>query len=91
VALVDAASDRCEARLVDVRSTFRALSAAAIERYLARERPYDCAGGVKSEALGIALFERIESDDPTALIGLPLIALTDLLLAEGVDVLGADD
>ena len=91
VALVDAAGDRCATRLVDVRSTFRVLPSAAIERYLARERPYDCAGGVKSEALGIALFERIESDDPTALIGLPLIALTDLLLNEGIDVLGRND
>jgi septum formation protein len=87
VALVDAATGRVQKRLVDVRSTFRTLSADAIEFYLSRERPYDCAGAVKSEALGIALFERIESDDPTALIGLPLIALTDMLRAEGVDVL----
>ena len=92
VALVDAATGAGETRLVDVRSTFRALSPAAIENYLRRERPYDCAGAVKSEALGIALFDRIESDDPTALIGLPLIALTDMLRAHGVDVLatGAD-
>jgi septum formation protein len=87
IALVDAASLRCQLRLVDVRSTFRSLSPAAIEHYLRRERPYDCAGAVKSEALGIALFDRIESDDPTALIGLPLIALIDLLHGEGVDVL----
>jgi 7-methyl-GTP pyrophosphatase len=87
VAVVDAASGRCGSRLVDVRSTFRSLSADAIETYLRRETPYDCAGAVRSEALGIALFERIESDDPTALIGLPLIALTDLLRAEGIDVL----
>jgi septum formation protein len=90
VALVDAASARCNTRLVDVRSTFRTLTAAAIEHYLRRERPYDCAGAVRSEALGIALFERIESDDPTALIGLPLIAVVDLLQAEGIDVLGDD-
>lgn len=87
LALIDAASKRCQLRQVDVASTFRRLSPQAIERYLRRERPYDCAGAVKSEALGIALFERIESDDPTALIGLPLIALTDLLATEGVDVL----
>ena len=91
VALVDAASGRGQLRLVDVRSTFRALSPSAIERYLRREQPYDCAGAVKSEALGIALFERIESDDPTALIGLPLIALVDMLREEGVDVLDPDD
>src|SRR5690349_153689 len=89
VALVDAATGTGETRLVDVRSAFRALSPAAIEHYLQRERPYDCAGAVKSEALGIALFDRIESDDPTALIGLPLIALTDMLRAHGVDVLAA--
>jgi len=89
VALVDAATGAGETRLVDVRSAFRALSPAAIEHYLQRERPYDCAGAVKSEALGIALFDRIESDDPTALIGLPLIALTDMLRAHGVDVLAA--
>lgn len=87
VALIDAPSGRVQQRLVDVRSTFRTLSPASIEHYLRRETPYDCAGGVKSEALGIALFERIESDDPTALIGLPLIALTDMLRAEGIDVL----
>ena len=61
--------------------------AAEIDAYLDREAPFDCAGSVKSEGLGIALFERIESDDPTALIGLPLIALCRLLRDEGVDVL----
>jgi septum formation protein len=73
--------------LIDATSTFRTLSRAEIEAYLDRERPYDCAGSVKSEALGIALFDRIVSDDPTALIGLPLIALTRMLRAEGLDVL----
>ncbi|HKP65661.1 MAG TPA: Maf family nucleotide pyrophosphatase [Casimicrobiaceae bacterium] len=89
VALVDAATGAGETRLIDVRSTFRTLTATAIEHYLQRERPYDCAGAVRSEALGIALFDRIESDDPTALIGLPLIAVTDMLRARGIDVLGA--
>ena len=87
VALVDAGSGRCRTALVDVASTFRTLSPAEIAAYLDREEPYDCAGSVKSEGLGIALFERIASDDPTALIGLPLIALTRLLREEGVDVL----
>jgi septum formation protein len=87
VALVNAATGEGHTRLVDVRSTFRTLAPAAIAQYLAREAPYDCAGAVRSEALGIALFERIESDDPTALIGLPLIVLTDMLRAEGIDVL----
>jgi septum formation protein len=87
IALVDAASGRSGSRMVDVRSTFRSLTDDAIERYLRAETPYDCAGAVKSEALGIALFESIESADPTALIGLPLIALVDLLREAGFDVL----
>jgi septum formation protein len=90
VALVDAASGRCHSEVVDVVSTFRVLSRNTIERYLLREQPYDCAGAVKSESLGIVLFERIESDDPTALIGLPLITVVSLLRAEGVDVLSED-
>lgn len=87
LALVNAASGRAQRELVDVASTFRTLSPTEIEAYLARERPYDCAGSVRSEALGIALFERIASDDPTALIGLPLIALARMLRAEGVNPL----
>ncbi|HET7134594.1 MAG TPA: Maf family nucleotide pyrophosphatase [Casimicrobiaceae bacterium] len=90
VALVDAASGRCDVRIVDVTTTFRVLAAGEIEAYLLRERPYDCAGSIKSEALGIALVRSIESDDPTALIGLPLIAVVDMLRAEGVDVLSAN-
>jgi len=87
VALVDGASGGCTARLVDVASTFRTLHDEEIEHYLAREQPYDCAGSVKSEGFGIALFERIASDDPTALIGLPLIAVAAMLRDAGVDVL----
>ena len=87
VALVDAASGRCQREMVDVVSVFRTLTDAEIDAYLDREAPYDCAGGVRSEALGIALFERITSDDPTALVGLPLIALCRMLRAEGVDVI----
>jgi septum formation protein len=87
LALLDAASGRCQTALVDVRSTFRRLATAEIEAYLRREQPYDCVGAVKSEGLGIALFETIESDDPTALIGLPLIRLTRLLREAGIVVL----
>ncbi len=87
VALVDAASGRCRSALVDVASTFRALTDADIAAYLDREAPWDCAGAVKSEGVGIVLFERIESDDPTALVGLPLITVARLLRAEGADVL----
>jgi septum formation protein len=62
---------------------FRSLTAEEIERYVAREQPYDCAGGFKAEALGITLFECIESQDPTALIGLPLIWLAGALRRAG--------
>jgi len=88
VALVDAASGRADVRCIDVASAFRVLDAHAIDRYLEREQPFDCAGSVKSEGFGIALFERITSDDPTALIGLPLITVVAMLHAEGFDVLG---
>jgi septum formation protein len=89
VALVDARSGRCRSELVDVVSTFRTLSDGEILTYLDREQPWDCAGAVKSEGVGIALFERIESDDPTALVGLPLIAVARMLRAEGVDVVAS--
>ena len=84
LALVDGRSGRCRRALVDVASTFRQLDDAALQDYLARDQPYDCAGSVRIEALGIALFTRVASDDPTALIGLPLIRLTDMLIAEGL-------
>jgi len=66
---------------------FRELSAGEIARYVRREQPLDCAGSFKSEGLGIALFERITSDDPSALIGLPMIPLCRLLGRAGIDVL----
>jgi len=75
-----------EVHLAHVDTTtvvFRELSAAEIERYVERERPFDCAGGFRAEALGISLFEYIESRDPTALIGLPLIWLAAALRAAG--------
>jgi len=87
LALLNARTGRCQTALVDVASTFRSFDDAALEAYLDREQPFDCAGSVKAEALGIALFTRIASDDPTALIGLPLIRLTDMLLAEGLSPL----
>lgn len=65
---------------------FRHLNDAEIERYVASERPFDCAGGFKAEGLGIALFERIESEDPTALIGLPLIWLAKALRQAGLAI-----
>ncbi|RZI61666.1 MAG: septum formation inhibitor Maf [Rubrivivax sp.] len=73
--------------LAPVRVRFRELSDDAIERYLRAEQPYDCAGSAKAEGLGIALLDAIESDDPTALIGLPLIRTAALLRQGGLDVL----
>jgi septum formation protein len=84
VALLNAQTGTCRTALVDVTSTFRHLDDATLQAYLDREQPFDCAGSVKAEGLGIALFTRLASDDPTALMGLPLIRLTDLLEAEGV-------
>jgi septum formation protein len=65
------------------QAVFRVLTDGEIARYVDREHALDCAGGFKAEALGIALFDRIETSDPTALIGLPLIALARLLRAAG--------
>jgi septum formation protein len=71
---------------VTTRVTFRLLEEAEIERYLERERPYDCAGAAKSEALGISLLESLDGPDPTALIGLPLIRLCAMLREAGYRV-----
>ena len=73
--------------LAAVRVKFRDLSDAEIENYLLAEQPYDCAGSAKSEGLGITLLESIDSDDPTALVGLPLIRTCALLRAAGVTLL----
>ena len=76
-----------EVALAEVRVVFRDLSDEAIEAYLQAEKPYDCAGSAKSEGLGIALLESIDNDDPTALIGLPLIRTARLLRQAGVQLL----
>jgi septum formation protein len=87
IAVVCQASGFCEQALAPVRVQFRHLTSTEIENYLQAEQPYDCAGSAKSEGLGIALLERIDSDDPTALVGLPLIRTAALLRAAGVDLL----
>ena len=76
-----------QALLAPVRVRFRALADSEIERYLRLEQPYDCAGSAKCETLGIALLDAIHSDDPTALVGLPLIRTCRLLRAAGLDAL----
>ncbi len=78
-----------QVELAPVRVRFRDLTDAEIESYLRAETPYDCAGSAKSEGLGIALLDTIESDDPTALVGLPLIRTARLLRAAGLSLLGA--
>lgn len=87
VALCQAATGHAGLRSTVVTVRFRVLTSTEIETYLRAEQPYDCAGSAKSEGLGIALLEAIESDDPTALIGLPLIATTALLRDAGLDPL----
>ncbi len=87
VAVVCLESDFAQTELAQIKVVFRHLTDAQIESYLAAEQPYDCAGSAKSEGLGIALLERIDNDDPTALIGLPLIRTCRLIEAAGVKVL----
>jgi len=89
VAVVCHASGYAQCELAAVQARFRALSDAEIEAYLHAEQPYDCAGSAKSEGLGIALLERIDNDDPTALVGLPLIRTCRLLRAAGFEVLAS--
>jgi septum formation protein len=84
--VLDAASGRCQADVVTVIVHMREMADAQIERYLRAEQPYDCAGSARIEGLGIALVEKVESDDPTALIGLPLIRLCAMLRQEGIEV-----
>ncbi len=78
-----------QTELAQIKVRFRELSDAEIEAYLRAEEPYDCAGSAKSEGLGIALLDAIDNDDPTALIGLPMIRTARLLRAAGIDLLGA--
>ncbi|MBN3757360.1 septum formation protein Maf [Paraburkholderia sp. Tr-20389] len=87
--LLDSASGDAQTADVITNVHFRDLPDAALDAYLRAETPYDCAGSAKAEGLGIALLDAIESDDPTALIGLPLIALTRMLLAAGYPLLEA--
>ena len=87
VAVVCAATQFEEVDLAAVKVKFRDLSDTEIETYLRTEQPYDCAGSAKSEGLGIALLESIDNDDPTALVGLPLIRTCRMLRAAGIELL----
>ena len=85
--LLDTRTGLAQVRGIPTRVTFRDLSDDEIENYLRKERPYNCAGSAKSEGLGIALIARMEGEDPNALIGLPLIALCDMLKNAGINIL----
>jgi septum formation protein len=89
VLVLDTATGQSWAHVDRTAVTFARLERSALERYLQIEQPYDCVGSFKAEALGVALFERIDSHDPTALIGLPLIWLARALRAAGLDPLAA--
>lgn len=87
LSLFNSRSGRIQSKLVSSLIKFRELSDEQILNYLAKEQPYHCAGSAKYEGLGIALIERMESDDTSAIIGLPLITLVDMLVNEGVEVI----
>jgi len=87
IALLNTETGRLQLDCVPYSVHFRDLSRAQIEGYIDQEQPLNCAGSFKSEGLGIALFKKMEGEDPTALIGLPLIRLVEMLVKEGVDVL----
>jgi septum formation protein len=89
LAVVCDASGFCQQDVAPVWVKFRTMDDAEITRYLLAEEPYDCAGSAKSEGLGIALLERIDNDDPTALVGLPLIRTASMLRAAGISIFGA--
>ncbi len=88
--LLHSSTNKAQVHCEPFRVRFRSLSQVQIERYVDREQPFQCAGGFKSEGLGIALFESLEGNDPNALIGLPLIRLVSLLQAAGMDPLTAN-
>lgn len=87
--LLNTRTGQCQVTVEEFSVLFRTLTEQQIENYLQREKPYDCSGSFKSEGLGVALFEKMTGDDPNTLIGLPMIALTGLLAAEGVDILSS--
>ena len=87
VVLLDAANSAVQSKVVPCRVHFRQMDDKRIESYLQREKPYDCAGSAKVEGLGIALIARIETEDPTSVIGLPLIALSEMLERAGLAII----
>ena len=89
LAVLDAASGRIGIDVIPFAVKLKPLTAGDVEAYVSRERAYDCAGGFRAERLGCVLFELMRGDDPTALMGLPMIRLCEMLRAAGLDVLHA--
>jgi septum formation protein len=87
LSLLNTATNFAHTEVVFFDVVFRSLGKAEIESYVRKEKPYDCAGGFRSEGLGISLFRKMQGDDPTALVGLPLIRLCDMLADQGFQVL----
>ena len=87
LAVLDAASGHVQIDVVPSAVRFKPLTASDVEAYVSREQAYECAGGIRAEGLGCAIFERMRGDDPTALRGLPMIRLCEMLRAAGLDVL----
>jgi septum formation protein len=87
IALLDTRNNTVQKTAIETTVHYRDLSNAQIIAYLERDKPFDCAGSFKSEALGIAILESVRSDDPTALVGLPLIVLTTMLSNAGLSPL----
>ena len=90
LAVLNTATEQCEVRVEPFNVEFRHLSENEIERYVELEEPFDCAGSFKSEGLGISLFNSLKGNDPNTLIGLPAIALLDMLRAHKINPLNKD-
>ena len=86
LALLNSQSGHCQLDCIPFTVHMRTLDPARVEHYLRAEQPYDCAGSFKAEGLGVSLFQRTEGPDATSLVGLPLIRLVDMLLAEGIQI-----
>ena len=84
--LINSANGNCQTELVSYQVSFRHYNDEEIERYLDIDTPYDCAGSFKSEQMGVSLMSKMQGEDPTALIGLPLIKLAELLRREGLNI-----
>jgi len=85
--LLNSHTNQLQSQVIPYHVKFRQISDRQIKNYLSKEQPYHCAGSAKSEGLGIALIERMSGDDPNALIGLPLIALINMLANEGIEII----